>query len=236
MSYRQNNARRTWDRSDSKKRSSRKQVSRRQPSRLMQSYNAYSRAGSQVVADLNYLRRFINTELHYVDVNATNTATTTPSLPILNALSLGDTATTRTGQSIKMDRCDLRFHIEANATSILNYVRVMVIVDKQANGASITAAQFLVSTSNVNTPLTFASQNRIIVLYDETIPLNYNGNSGSVTRLITPNTTQHVTYYDTNVGTVADISSNSLFLVYFSDQLANPPTMTYWSRLWFVDN
>jgi hypothetical protein len=207
-------------------------IARRQqaPGRLQ----VYSQAGQQALRDLNTLRRFINTEMHYNDVNASVSATTTYSIILLNGLSLGDTATTRTGQSIKMDRCDLRFYIMADSTTILNLVRVIVVYDKQTNAASMTSADLLVNT-NPNSPYTFGSQSRFIPLYDENFALDYNG-SGIITKSVTLSANQHSIYNTGNAGTVADIVTGSLYLLVASKDLANPPSFTYFSRLWFVDN
>lgn len=225
-----NNRKNAFNKSDGRRRRPKRQQKRRPPGRM----EIYANAGRQAMRDVNSLRRFINAEFHYNDVNATISATTTYSIILLNGLSLGDTSTTRTGQSIKMDRLDLRFYAEANATTILNLVRVIVVYDKQSNAASMTSADLLVST-NPNSPYTFGSQNRFTPLYDENFALNYNG-TGIITKSLTLPANQHVTYSTSNAGTIADIITGGLFLLVASRDLANPPSFTYYSRLWFVDN
>lgn len=225
-----NNRRNGFNKSDGRLKRQRRKRKTAPPGRV----SVYSAAAQQALQDINHLRRFINTEIHYNDVNATISATTTYSLILLNGLALGDTSTTRTGQSIKMDRLDLRFYIMADVTSILNLVRVIVVYDRQANAASMTSADLLVNT-NPNSPYTFGSQNRFIPLYDENFALSFNGN-GIVTTSLTLNANQHVTFNTGNAGTVADIITGSLYLLVASKDLANPPSFTYFSRLWFVDN
>ncbi len=228
-----NNKKRSWDRSDSRKRQNkRRQISRRnrRPGRIQ----VYSNAGRQLLSDLGTLRRFINTEFHYIDTTASTTATTTPTLVLLNGTTLGDTTTTRTGQSIKMDRSDLRFQLSVNATSLVNYIRIIAVVDKQTNATAMTAADLLV-TPNTVSPYTFGSQQRFIPLYDETFALSTYG-PGAITKSIGLSTNQHVTFNTVNGGTVADIVTNSVYLIFLSDQGANPPSILYYNRLWFVDN
>ncbi len=227
-----NNKRKTWDRSDSNKRRGKRGKRRgaKQPGRLQ----IYSSAGKQIMRDINTLRRFINTEFHYIDTTASTTATTTPTLVLLNGSVLGDTTTTRTGQSIKMDRSDFRFQLSVNATSIINFVRIIVVVDKQTNATAMTAADLLV-TSNTVSPYTFGSQQRFIPLFDETFALSTYG-PGAITKCIGLSTNQHVTYNTVNGGTVADIVTNSVYLIFLSDQGANAPSILYYNRLWFVDN
>jgi hypothetical protein len=223
-----NNKRNAFNKSDGRKRRNRK---RPKPPGRMQVYSA---AGRQALRDINTLRRYINTEMHYKDTNGTFSATTTYSLVLLNGLNLGDSSTTRTGQSIKMDRLDLRFYITANATTVLNLVRVIVVVDRQPNAAAMTAADLLVNT-NPNSPYTFGSQNRFICLYDENFALSYGGN-GIMTKSLTLTANQHVTFKTTDAGDITDIVTNSLYMLVASKDLADPPSYTYYARLWFVDN
>lgn len=226
-----NNRRRTWDRSDSRNNKRRKKRKRNPPSR----WNIYSNAGKQALRDVNILRRYINTEFHLVDSVASNSSiTSTPTLVLLNGLSLGDTTTTRTGQSIKMDRSDFRFIIRGNVTAVNCFMRVIVVVDKQTNATAMVSADLLVQDTVIS-PYTFASQQRFIPLYDETFALPSSGQS-CITKMTGPNTNQHVTYNTSNNGTVADITSNSCYLILLSDQSVNTPTISYYYRLWFVDN
>lgn len=229
-----NNRKRTWDRSDSNKRRNRGRRARRtgpsRPGRMQ----VYSAAGQQALRDLNTLRRYINTEMHFTDVTASVTPSTTPSLVLLNGITIGDTASTRTGQSIKMDRSDFRFNLAVNSTSVANFVRIIVVVDKQSNATAMTAADLLVSNTTVS-PYSFGSQQRFIPLFDETYALTTYG-TGSICKCVGLSTNQHVTYNTGNAGTVADIVSNSVYMIHLSDQATNLPSLLYYNRLWFVDN
>lgn len=229
-----NNRKRTWDRSDTRQGRNRGRRNRRTGSSKPGRLQIYSQAGRQALRDVNTLRRFINTEMHFTDVTASVTPSTTPALVLLNGISIGDTASTRTGQSIKMDRSDFRFTLAVNTTSVSNFVRVIVVMDRQTNATAMTIADLLV-VSTVVSPYSFGSQNRFVPLFDETYALNVSG-PGSITKVIGLNTNQHVTYNTGNAGTVADIVTNSVYLIYFSDQATNPPSMLYYNRLWFVDN
>lgn len=229
-----NNRKRTWDRSDTRQGRNRGRRNRRAGSSKPGRLQIYSQAGRQALRDVNTLRRFINTEMHFTDVTASVTPSTTPALVLLNGISIGDTASTRTGQSIKMDRSDFRFTLAVNTTSVSNFVRVIVVMDRQTNATAMTTADLLV-VSTVVSPYSFGSQNRFVPLFDETYALNVSG-PGSITKVIGLNTNQHVTYNTSNAGTVADIVTNSVYLIYFSDQATNPPSMLYYNRLWFVDN
>jgi hypothetical protein len=235
-----NSQRQSWVRSDGKQRKSRrnrfqnnsqstigKQIDRR--------VSVYQNAGVQALRDLNSLRRFVNAEFHDIDVAVAQVnSTTTATFSLLNGLQVGDTVATRTGQSIKMDRMYLRYYINSNATSIQNIIRFMIVLDKQPNSAIFAIGDLLTATTPT-APLTFGSQNRFVVIYDQIYALSSNG-QGCVCDSLTLPTNQHVIFNTGNAGTVADINSNSLYAVHFSDQLANPPTITFSTRVWFVDN
>lgn len=229
-----NNRKRTWARSDTRQGRNRGRRTRRAGSSNPGRLQIYSQAGRQALRDVNTLRRFINTEMHFTDVTASVTPTTTPALVLLNGISIGDTASTRTGQSIKMDRADFRFTLAVNTTSVVNFVRVIVVLDKQSNATAMTSADLLVA-STVVSPYSFGSQNRFVPLFDETFALHSSG-PGAFTKVVGLNTNQHVTYNTGNAGTIADIVTNSVYLIHFSDQFTNPPSMLYYNRLWFVDN
>lgn len=225
-----NNRKRAWDRSDGMKRNKR----RRRP-KGSNRVGVYSQAARQAWRDFNSIRRFINTEFHLSDTIASNASvSSTTTITLLNGLQLGDTTTTRTGQSIKMDRSDFRFIMRGNVTAVTCFLRVIVVVDKQANSAA-PASGDLLAADTVIAPYTFASQQRFIPLFDETFALPSSGQA-CITKAVGVNTIQHVTYNAGNAGTIADISSNSLYLYMLSDQATNTPTISYYYRLWFVDN
>lgn len=195
----------------------------------------YQRAGVQALRDLNFLRTRINTELHNIDAATLGAnSTTTAAFLLLNGCQVGDTVATRTGQSIKMDRTDVRFFINADGTSIQNIIRVMIVLDKDAKGTIFAAGDILTATVPTAN-LTVGSQMRFVILYDEIFALSANGN-GCTSVCTKLGTNQHVMYNTGNAGTIADINNNSLYLMHFSNQLANPPIISFESRCWFIDN
>lgn len=198
-------------------------------------WNTYSNAGRQALQDLNYLRRFINTETNYTDAVVNGVASsTTPTFTLLNGIQLGDTAATRTGQSVKCVKIDLNISVIGNqtATSILG--RILVVMDKQPN-AAIFAIGDLLNATSVTSMFAIGNQMRFAVLYDESYAMNINGNFCFVERKVI-NCQSHTEYNTGNSGLVADINTNSIYLLHFSDQATNTPSISFYSRYWFVDN
>lgn len=198
-------------------------------------WNTYSNAGRQALQDINYLRRFINTETNYTDAVVNGVASsTTATFTLLNGIQLGDTAATRTGQSVKCVKIDLNIAVVGNqsATSILG--RILVVMDKQANAATFAVGDLLNATT-VTSMFTIGNQMRFSVLYDESYAMNINGNFCFVERKLL-NCQSHTEYNTGNAGTVADINTNSIYLIHFTDQATNTPLISFYSRYWFVDN
>lgn len=235
-----NNARLRTIKSDGKvrKRKSRGYQSRAAdlPNRRPSRGQVYMDFGRQAIQDLNYLRRFINTEVHYSDVAVAAAGTsTTPTFNLLNGSQTGDGASNRSGISIKLNRCDLRYILTNNATAVTTFTRIMVIRDNQPNAAIFAIGDLLNATTMVS-PYTVSNQMRFVVMYDEVIALSTAGpaNSAQVSSPIGCNF--HVEYNTGNAGTIADINTNSLYLVYFSNQATDTPTFQAYVRTWFVDN
>lgn len=199
----------------------------------------YGAIANQVVNDgkraLMIINRFLNTEIHYNDVLAdTQASSSTASFILLNGILQGDTTLLRTGSSIKCDGIDLSFTLFIGLVAVASQERVMVVMDKQPNGA-IFAIGSLLNATTVRSPYVPEGQKRFSVLYDEAFALSSFSNVSTVTKAKIGIST-HIEYNLGNAGTVADINSNSIYLIHFSNQAANTVTIDYYSRLWFIDN
>ncbi len=232
--------RKAWDYSDAKRRRPPKKKKRRKnpPSKggRMQVYGA---AASQLWSDVKLLKSLVNAELHFLDVTGAAIAVgQTPVLALLNGSQVGDTSSTRTGQSIKMDSLDFRFNITGDGTATRQFVRLIIVLDHQVNGTAMTAAQLLSDATNPQNlicPYLDASQMRFKPIFDESIAISTTG-QGTVTKRLSLRLPDHVMYNVGTVGDVTDIVTNAVWLIYLSDQSVNKPLLQYYSRIWFIDN
>lgn len=202
----------------------------RRPKRI-----AYTDMAYQVANDFNRLRQFINTEIKYNDSTvAASAVSSTATFLLLNGMSLGTSSSTRIGQSVKCQGMDLRFSISGNVTAVQSYTRLLVVYDKQANGA-IFSILSLLNAADTIASYAVGSQMRFNVLYDETFATSTAGplNIVNFTKL---GVNQHTEYTTGNAGTIADINSGSIYLVYISDQAVNTTTLNSYIRYWFIDN
>lgn len=196
----------------------------------------YGDAGSQLARDLNNLRRFINTETHYTDALQNGQGmSTTATFTLLNGLTLGNTTTNRTGQSIRGVKSDFRFNMTGNALANAMQVRVLIVYDKQPNAAIFVIGDLLAATTPVSA-YNFGNQNRFIILFDQSYSLSSLSGDFTMNGTSIVTTNQHVDYNTGNAGTIADITTGSMYLVQFSDQAVNTGAITFSHRYWFVDN
>lgn len=190
---------------------------------------------SKLARDVNYLRSVVNVERKYIDITATTTSTSTAALVLLNGLSQGTSAITRNGQSIKMTSIFFHGLWTINASAATTIGRVLIILDTQANGAAPAAADVLVSPSAVLSPLVIGNGKRFIVLSDIRVSLSINGTE-IIRRKKFMKCGYHVKFNTGNAGTIADIQTNSLYMLHVSDNGVNAPSYAYWVRTRFVDN
>jgi len=209
---------------------------RRAPAKSRGRLDIYGDAIGQLRRDVASLVRVINTEAKFLDQVWTNVAidNTGTQIYLSNGMQQGLTASTRQGQSIHMDIYELNFTITNNATAINTYTRVMIVVDKQPNAAALSTAGILNSVVP-SSQYIVGQQRRFIMLYDSVFALSTAGPS-NLSMAISASTNQHVQYNTGNAGTIADIVTNSVYVILFSDQAVNTTTFNGYGRLYFRDN
>ncbi len=203
--------------------------------RLPSRVTNYKNFAIQAWRDVNLIRKFMNTEVHYSDVNVGSAGiSTTPTFTLANGSVTGDDVTNRTGRSVKFENVDLRFILVNNATAVTTFSRILIVRDIQPNAAIFAIGDLLTATTVV-APYNTNNQYRFVVLYDEVICLSTAG-PANVSMVVRRPLQFHTEYNSTNGGSIADITTNSLYLVCFSDQATNTPTFQANIRSWFVDN
>lgn len=201
-------------------------------------------------------------ELKYLDVFAQEgDVAPTGYLQLLNAMTNGTEQNFRLGDQITMTSLQMRGAITAADTQDLpTHVRMIIFMDRQANNAApsvissagafnglLAADTLQVATdpwTATYSPFSYEQQKRFRVLYDKRYVLN--------PHVVGPTTGTYVPYqvkfnvklklgkvvkYSDTGNTIADISTNSLYVVWLSDVPNAPeqPTVDYWSRIYFKD-
>lgn len=192
-------------------------------------------------------------ELKHIDTYQAGVSIPTAGvLQLLNGVIEGDSSVTREGNDITLTSVQFRLQFSTNAADLSSMlVRMIVFYDQQANGAAPTVATLL--DTSVITPIYLAPYNhnyqkRYRIVYDKLItatPQTVNTTVGGVTTLNNPiervikkkrKLGRVVKYNDNNTATITSIVTNSLYVLYLSDNNTNQPTVFAGYRVYFKDD
>lgn len=182
----------------------------------------------------------INVEKKYFDVTASAAISSTAVITPLSLITQGDSYNNRDGNSVKLQSHFIRFHFLLNAASNNSTIRFMVVQDREyPNGTAVAIGQLIENTSggatSIVSPALHTTGRRFNVLLDKQVMLSTGSEWCNVYEQYLP-IGNHIHYSDTNPNTTTDTREGQLYVVLFSDQTTNTPTVTYYSRLRFVDN
>jgi len=177
-------------------------------------------------------------ELKAVDTDVNLTMDTTGAIRLLNGVVPGVGFSQRIGRSISMRGLDLRLTASVVAgTGVDQIQRVLVVLDHQPNGAAPVITDILDAVSTESRP-NLINAWRFTILQDTRFDLNASAEPGSKRAITEKICLGRSTHYNNGVaGTVADIVTNSLFLVFVGSEAAGATagTVTGTSRVRFVD-
>lgn len=199
------------------------------------------RVGRQIV--LRPELKFKDTILSAVSLTAGSTA---PFYP-LNLMAPGTSASTRVGQSINIKSVQLALSFDiASYEGAINtaQIRVVLVMDSQANGAVPAETDIFETTNNVNSMRKIGETHRFRVLLDRKLVCNqpglaYNGTaveSSSMHKVLKyyKKLNQKI-YYNGTSGAVADVSQSNLVLFIYSDVILPLPRVSGVCRIRFTD-
>ncbi len=204
--------------------------------------NTYGNAFSQMKRDIGWLLSVVNVEEKYVDtLFASNTMSNAiGNQSLLNGMTQGNTASTRSGQSVKSLKIIVDLIFSVGTTTPVN-CRVIIIRDSASNGATIGVGSiFQAAVDGVN-DYTTSQRNvatvgtRVHFYLDQTFQLDTVQNTCKVMKLVI-NLGFHTRYNTGNAGGIADISENSLYFCAMSNAAATQPTFKGSIRYCFTDN
>ena len=182
---------------------------------------------------VRYIKGLVNSEKHHHDVAlGSSDPTTSGSSHNITAIAVGDTISTRTGNSILMKSIAWRYCLEINASATRTQVRILIVKDlQQGADTNPTMAQVLENVA-VDSLLNIASLGRFTILKDETILLD-NVNRSQVFRKGYYPMSHHVRYNGT---ASTDIQKGGIYVMYMSNEATNFPTLDAEYRVSFYDN
>ncbi len=172
-------------------------------------------------------------ERKIIDTQLTSSASgTAPGLVQLTNLAQGNTDTTRIGNKIMITGIQFRYLV---TDTVHNVARVMIIQDKQTNGAIFAATQVLDDISAGDAIVSLRNRDevkRFRVIHDAVHQISLTGqDSRYVSKFVK---LKIPVKYDANAGTIADIVSNSLALMHVSFLAST--AITAFVRVFYTDS
>lgn len=175
-------------------------------------------------------------EKKFIDTSPGTAVDSTVTTTLLNGSVPGSGATNRVGRAITIQSLYIRFCISAGATPTNALFRILVIVDRQANGLAPPLTDILVS----NTPVALNNldnRGRFVTLMDYMDVID-TAQQFKATKVLYLRKKIGVVYNSGTAGTIADIATNSVFWVAFSDlgAGATAPVALGRARIRFTDD
>ncbi len=196
------------------------------------------RKTSSLRKDVNKIKRMLNTEKKYVTfIEGGAFVPQTVTIDSLSNIDEGTGPGQREGQQVRWHNLIVQVILSSN-NSAENpaAIRLMLVHDKQTNGAFFGSGDVLndpAAVSNMVSQYNNTQSKRFNILRDKTVSVSTDPKYKKFTWRVKLNQVQK---FDGTGAGIADIASSSLALMYFSTNATNQPTITYSSRLFYVDN
>lgn len=203
--------------------------------------NSWSRYGAKAGSlaykaykGVRWIQRLINVEKKFFDIVSAPTVSTTPSIISLSNIAQGNDYNQRDGNSILIQSMLLRALITLNSMAATSIIRLVLFVDNDQRGTDPAATDLFESVGSLTTPLNHNVASRFNVLMDKFVSLSINGNrSMTFKRFFKYN--RHIKYTGTT-GADATAYEGAIFLLLWSSEVTNVPTVDYSFRLRYTDN
>lgn len=191
---------------------------------------------------LNEIRKLINVEHKYIDVNASSASSRAGVITYLSPAGQGDDITQREGDSIKVQSFEITglVYRDSAATTNSEAIRILILRDLQNTGASPTGNDIV---ENVSTqyapyqPLDFLNgsdlNKRFTIVYDNLVNLDLQTTCKAFSFKSMHDC--HVFYRGTT-NAVASAGNGSYFMLVLSSNSTLTSNVDFTSRLRFTDN
>ncbi len=213
-------------------------VNRRQPLVRRGGKSTPHRVEKRMIIDMLNARR----ELKYIEVSSeSNMPVDGGILPITQKIIQGDTSGTRDGDGINVSKLSLRLQLALNSAATLDFCRVIVFSDNQANGVYPTpsgSTNGILTAADPNAAYDFpvAVRKRFKILLDKDFAMSTAGNSKVVqfdTKLQLGN---HRVYYSGTTDAEASNSKGAIYVMLISDTGTTLTAYNMTMAVWYYDS
>lgn len=198
----------------------------------------YGGAYWQLSKDVSRLKDAINVEYKLLEhKSAAQSVNNAGTFVLMNGSQKGDDYNSRDGRQIRIKSFYFNAKVTIHPSAVHTVFRVMLLIDTQPTGVAPILSQILrVGTvANILCMRNLDNRKRFSILRDFRINLNqdYPEKYIKVFRRLDMKTI----YDDSNAGDITDISSNALYMLFISEEVAdNFPTIEHVARVRFIDN
>lgn len=166
-------------------------------------------------------------ELKSVDTAIAAAAVNTAGgLALVNGMARGDDINQRNGREVVMKSIEFKFTVQSTAATGTDQVhRVVIVYDRQANATALTWTDVYGAGYDILSPRNLENRKRFKVLMDRTYSLS-SAVATSVGGVVMRSDSFYrklnhpVTFNSGNAGTIADITTGSLYVLYVGTNVA----------------
>lgn len=198
--------------------------------------SSYSQVAYDALRLAKWTAAMLNPEHKRIDNVYALSVGTTPAIQTNNACAQGDTVSTRNGNSWKMTSTMFDGYIRYNpsATAGVQTLRWIVILDANPEGAVPVMTDLYTAATVDGIISPDVAPGRFTILKDK----KYNLSPQTPQIMVRESYLQKPVHckYNSNVGTVADQTRNSLITIAVSDDNTNKPFIGGYVRCKFLDN
>ncbi len=192
--------------------------------------------GKLALKKVNKLMKAI--ERKRIDTKISSTSGTAGTIVPLSLTQPGsDGEADRIGNKISLSSIYFPYSIRMNTADDFVQMRVMIVLDKQVNGATFALAdllQFTATEENIVSPYNLDGALRFKVLYDKKHSLNQGARPNLTAKMYSP-LNGILARYSGATAVIGGVENTGLFLVHISDEATNSPVILGQARVRFRD-
>lgn len=203
--------------------------------RYVNNKNKYMALSKRVSA----LQKITKPEYKYKDVFLNQNFTDTGTMVLLNGLTQGDGATDREGRNILIKSIQTKLSVKMDPDAVSTIGRLIFFYDRQVNGAAPAVADLLDLTGGASTGVValrnLNNRSRFNIILDRRFVIAA-GDEPQWWLSKYMKQLKRVQYNAGTAGTVADITTNALYMCIICDESAETPLMYGTVRTRYIDN
>ena len=194
-------------------------------------YNAMQLA-SAAWRGVRYVKGLVNSEMFHNTIDNTNNPTPLGTIVPLTNIAIGDSAVTRTGNSLFVRSIVMNMNCSQNASALDNtFIRMVLFIDTQQVSDTTPVSADIFATTGPNALLNLDSAGRYKILKSWEFALSTQ-NPAKVIKYY-KNIRHHVRYNGPNA---QDLQKGGIYLALVSSQSTNVPAINYQIRVGYHDN